>query len=118
MSDTGVVNNVWIKLALVSLVSIVLIFTILWGVNIITGNHAFGNMNMGNGYQMNGMMNYQGQMNMQGNMSGSMNGGMQGGMGMMGGMMNGGMQGGMGMMGGMMNGMNMMGGMQGGMGMH
>lgn len=104
MTNNGVVNNVWVKLALVSLVAIVLIFAILWGVNSIYGNPGYGNMNMGYGYQMNGGVNYQGQMNMQGNMSGSMNGGMQGGMGMMD---------------DMMNGMDMMGGnMQGGMGMH
>lgn len=94
MTNTGAVNNVWVKLAVVSLVAIVLLFALLWGLNTIFGNHAYGNMNMGYGYQTNGMMNYQGQMNMQGNMSGSMNGGMQGGMGMMNGMD---MMGGMGM---------------------
>ena len=99
MTNNGAVNNAWIKLALVSLVAIVLIFAVLWGANSVFGYHNYGNMNMGYGYQMNGM-SVQGQMNMQGNMSGSMNGGMQGGMGMM-------------------NGMGMMGGnMQGGMGMH
>jgi hypothetical protein len=93
MNNNGIMNNPWVKLAIVCLVAIVLIFVILWGVNAISYNHMYGNMNMGYGYQMNGMMN-QGQMNMQGNMGG-MNSGM-----------------------GMMNGMGMMGNMQGGMGMH
>jgi hypothetical protein len=111
MTNNGVGNNAWVKLALVSLVAIVLIFAVLWGANSVFGYHNYGNMNMGYRYQMNGMngmngygyqmngMNGQGQMNMQGNMSGSMNGGMQGGMGMMNGMgmMGGNMQGGMGM---------------------
>lgn len=98
MTNNGVVSNAWVKLALVSLVAIVLIFAVLWSVNAVFVYHSYRNMNMGYGYQMNVMngMGAQGQMNMQGNM----NGGMQGGMGMM-------------------NGMGMMGGnMHGGMGMH
>jgi len=90
MTNNGIMNNAWVKLAIVSLTAIVLLFAILSGVNAINTNNVYGNMNTGYGYQMNGMMNTQGQMNIQGTFNGSM----QGGMGMMGGMN---MQGGMGM---------------------
>ncbi|KNY28088.1 hypothetical protein [Pseudobacteroides cellulosolvens] len=105
MTNSGVLGNTWFKLAVVSLVGIILIFAVLWGINTFNGYYGYGSMNMGNGYhngmQMQGGMNM-GSMNMNGM---NMNGGMQGGMGMhgmMGGMnMGGNMQGGMGMMGGM-----------------
>ena len=116
MTNSGAINNPWIKLAIVSVVGIVLIYAVLWGINVFNNNYYNGNMNMGYGYQMNGMQmgpqngmrgyDYQNGMNMQGNMNGgmqgNMNGGMQGNMqGNMNGGMQGNMQGGMGMMGGM-----------------
>lgn len=101
-------NNAWLKLAAVTLAGIIIIFAVLWGFGQFQRYNSYGNMNMGYGYQMNGMqmpqnsmmgngygMNMQGSMNMPG-MTGNMQGGMQNGMGMMNGM-----QGGMGMMGGM-----------------
>lgn len=102
MEGRNMLNNTWFKLATVSLVGIVIIFVVLWGANAIFRTNSYDQMNMGYGYQMNGMqmgsqngMNMQGGMRMNGNVNmGGMN--MQGGMNVQGGM-NGNMQGGMGM---------------------
>lgn len=89
-------NNTWFKLATVSLAGIVIILVILWGVSGISKHNSYDQMNMGYGYQMNGIqmgpqngMNMQGGMNMNGNINmggmniqGGMSGNMQGGMGM------------------------------------
>lgn len=114
MSTNVATNNPWFKLTIVSIAGIIVLYLALWGINTFTGSAGYGNQNMTNPYQMNGMQmqpqtNMQGQMNMGTmNMQGSMNGSYQ-------------MQGGMNMQDkGMMNGMGMMGGMhnnQGGMGM-
>lgn len=101
-------NNAFSKLVAVSLAGIVIIFILLWGIEDINRYNRYASINMGHGYQMNGvqmwpqnnMMGYsnrygmngymQGMPNqgnwmiggMYGNIQGSMNGNMQGSMGM------------------------------------
>jgi hypothetical protein len=110
VEEMNMANNAWSKLITVSLVGIVISFVLLWGIGEFSRYNGYGNMNMGYGYQMNGMqmwpqngmmgynnftgMNMQGMPNQRNRRMGGMNGYMQGGMGAMGGM-NGYMQGGM-----------------------
>lgn len=112
-------NNTWFKLAVVSLMGIVISFVVLWGISQFGRYPVTNNGNSGYQYNwqydqnMSGMNgNTQGNMGM-GNMN--MNGSMQGNMGMGSMNMNGNMQGNMGGMGMMddmdMSGMGMMNGM-------